>query len=414
LVPSSRVTIVDTSQQTAASWEIPPAFDARDGSFRLVGVPATVEALDADAAVEEGYGGVEVVQSVEAFSDQDLDDLERFIGPGARDNVLRLNDRSPTYISLSSMLQAPLYQREFASILTAFQPNRLAERTINSVSFAKRLLSRCRQFQAEVDAGTDRSVQVTLDLHAEIESLRREWTAMKHFWQEKLDRAQGATAKAETQFKTSYQRQAEDHEFVVKVLRDEASMLKDELYSARAQIEVLKRQVQDKTLGKWVFNDYCRDDPHVTVTGDFPRLNLLFKSCLDRVPMPSDTNTVLHIYSADRPQFQPAAYDVEKSQDPDTDNSNNPGGPASGPGSASETTTPNKLLNLSRLGPATKDVKTPVTKPSSKSKAKGRAQRVLTLDPELDSDRLQVRPKKFKPHQDQLARPASRALQSQE
>ncbi|KAG7381197.1 hypothetical protein PHYBOEH_011153 [Phytophthora boehmeriae] len=124
---------------------------------------------------------------------------------------------------------------------------------------------------------------------------------MKHFWQEKLDRAQDAAVKAEAQFKTNYQRQAEDHEFVVKVLRDEASTLQDELYSARAQIEVLKRQVQDKTLGKWVLDDYCRGDPHITVTGDFPRLNLVFKNCLDCIPMPSDTNTVLHVYSADRP-----------------------------------------------------------------------------------------------------------------
>ncbi|GMG17454.1 unnamed protein product [Phytophthora fragariaefolia] len=68
LVPASSFSFVDESVQRLASWSVPLPL-ATDASFQVVGVPASADAIRNGAHFHDGYGGLEVLQTLETFTD---------------------------------------------------------------------------------------------------------------------------------------------------------------------------------------------------------------------------------------------------------------------------------------------------------------------------------------------------------
>ncbi|GMF52909.1 unnamed protein product [Phytophthora fragariaefolia] len=178
LVPVSSFHFIDESVQRPASWLVPPPI-ATDTPLRVVGIPASADAVRNGARFHDGYGGLEVMQTLETLTDEDYKDLESVIGPNVCSSMLEVRHGLPSGISLASMLKSLVLQREFASVLSVFRGERLAGRTFNTVSFLKRLLNKYRQLKLVIESTGQTSAQHTLDLLDVNEDLRREWAAME-------------------------------------------------------------------------------------------------------------------------------------------------------------------------------------------------------------------------------------------
>ncbi|OWY97433.1 hypothetical protein PHMEG_00032031 [Phytophthora megakarya] len=68
---------------------------------------------------------------------------------------------------LEGMLNSTLIRREFASILSHYNPDGLAQKIFASTTFLKRLLAKFRQLRAQVDPSNDTAVQNMLDAQRE-------------------------------------------------------------------------------------------------------------------------------------------------------------------------------------------------------------------------------------------------------
>jgi hypothetical protein len=144
LVEMSGFTFVDSATQIPALWEVPP--EHTTGSpLRLIGVPADESAVAHGARLRNGYGGLEALQAIEMFSAQDLQDLEAAIQADNLQGLLpEFTTGPPSDSVMATMLGALTIQHEFASLLTTFRPDRLAERVFNLMTALKRLLAQHR------------------------------------------------------------------------------------------------------------------------------------------------------------------------------------------------------------------------------------------------------------------------------
>ncbi|EGZ23670.1 hypothetical protein PHYSODRAFT_254961 [Phytophthora sojae] len=201
------------------------------------------------ARFQDGYGGLEVLQVLETLTDEDYKDLESVVGPNVRSGMLDVRQNLPSGMNLASMLKSLVLQREFASVLSVFRAERLAERTFNTVSFLKRLLTKYRQLKLALESGGQTSALRTLDLLDVKEGLRREWAAMEVYWKEKVERITAAKQDGESAFKENFIRQQEDHQHALNARADEIAELKDQLQTSEALCEVLRREIREKTLG---------------------------------------------------------------------------------------------------------------------------------------------------------------------
>ncbi|OWY93022.1 hypothetical protein PHMEG_00037728 [Phytophthora megakarya] len=170
-------TLADTGPAVApVSWYAPPAYNGPD--VHLIGIPASVAALQSGARVYPGHGGLEVLLCFEILDTTDLQDIDGLMGMDVADCLPFLRPRvAPA--SLAAEANSIAGHRELAALLGQFPLDRLAERMINSLSFIRRLLAKVRHLQAASDAehhGTLSSE--TLVARDNYDTMRREWTAM--------------------------------------------------------------------------------------------------------------------------------------------------------------------------------------------------------------------------------------------
>ncbi|GMF53848.1 unnamed protein product [Phytophthora fragariaefolia] len=290
LVPVSRFHFIDESAQRPASWLVPPPI-ATDTPLRLVGIPASADVVRNGARFHDGYGGLELLQTLETLTDQDYKDLESVIGPNVRSSMLEVRHGLRSGISLASMLKSLVLQREFASVLSIFRAERLAERTFNTASFLKRLLNKYRQLKLVTESTGQTSAQHTLDRLDVNEGLRREWAAMEVYRKEEVERITAAKQDGESVFKQNPIRQQEDHQHALNACADEIAELKDQPQTSEALCEVLRREIREKTLDAWVFSDFLDREPQVTVAGNWKRLQELFGHFADGTTPPDSVST---------------------------------------------------------------------------------------------------------------------------
>ncbi|KAG7386838.1 hypothetical protein PHYBOEH_008460 [Phytophthora boehmeriae] len=137
------------------------------------------------------------------------------------------------------------------------------------MSFLRRLLHHCIRLEEEIEYGSGKTGQDTVDMQTEIEELRREWAAMRLYYEKKLDQ-----------------------QAVIDGLKKEISRLDGELSIAQFQNEVLKNQLRSKTVSKWLLTDYSEKDPTITLTGNFLQLNEMVENSLHSKPMAANTQTI--------------------------------------------------------------------------------------------------------------------------
>ncbi|OWZ10011.1 hypothetical protein PHMEG_00017203 [Phytophthora megakarya] len=136
----------------------------------FVGIPAWSQHLADDRYTRDGYGRLKVVQCVDGLTAVDLQDLAALIDQGSDVEALTLRPRSdrPLDIAeLEDMLNSTLVQREFASILSHYSPDGLAQKVFASTTFLKRLLAKFRQLRSQVGSDTITAIQNMLDAQSE-------------------------------------------------------------------------------------------------------------------------------------------------------------------------------------------------------------------------------------------------------
>jgi septin family protein len=139
---------------------------------------------------------------------------------------------------MATMLGALTIQREFASLLTTFRPDRLAERVFNLMTALKRLLAQHRLVRAERGQSSDSLKEDLTKLRADNLPIRREWLAMTEYWKGELARAEGDKAAMKQQFTSSFQRQEEDHQHLQNGYVNELNQMREELKDTQAQCEI--------------------------------------------------------------------------------------------------------------------------------------------------------------------------------
>ncbi|KAG7377385.1 hypothetical protein PHYBOEH_000918 [Phytophthora boehmeriae] len=115
---------------------------------------------------------------------------------------------------------------------------------INTVSFAKRLLHRCIRLEEEVEYGSGKTGQDTVDMQTEIEDLQRAWAALNFYYERKLDQAEADKLQTANQFKAGFMRQAGDQQAVTESIEAEVGKLQHELKTVRFQNDVFQNQLR--------------------------------------------------------------------------------------------------------------------------------------------------------------------------
>ncbi|OWZ10255.1 hypothetical protein PHMEG_00016924 [Phytophthora megakarya] len=158
------------------SWDAPPVYGGPD--IHLVGVPASIVAMEGGAKVYPGHGGLEVLLCFESLDATDLKDLDALMGGDVADCLPTLCQRAAP-ITLAAEVISIAGQRELAALLGQFPLDRLTERMINALSFIRRLLAKIRYLQAASTAESSGTLSFeTLVSRANFDVMRREWTAM--------------------------------------------------------------------------------------------------------------------------------------------------------------------------------------------------------------------------------------------
>ncbi|OWZ00152.1 LOW QUALITY PROTEIN: hypothetical protein PHMEG_00028726 [Phytophthora megakarya] len=123
----------------------------------FVGIPATRE-MDMAAVC------------VDCLTAVDLQDLTTLVDQGGDVDALTLRPRADRPLDLAvleGILNSTLIRREFASTLSHYNPDGLAQKVFASTSFLKRLLAKFRQLRAQVDPSNATAVQSMLDAQSE-------------------------------------------------------------------------------------------------------------------------------------------------------------------------------------------------------------------------------------------------------
>ncbi|OWZ03235.1 hypothetical protein PHMEG_00025072 [Phytophthora megakarya] len=304
VVISGVPTHADTGMAVApVSWDAPPAYVGPD--VHLVGVLASIVALQGGAKVYPGHGGLEVLLFFESLNATDLQDLDRLMGGDVADCLPSLRLRvAPA--SFAVEVNSIAGQRELAALLGQFPPDRLAERMINSLSFIRRLLVKIRHLQAASmaeDSGTLSSE--TLVASDIFDAMRREWTAMCRHWSQrvrtlKLDRINGED------FLRQGRRDADSrYQTRITELTDQATQLQAQLRGSEAARQASEERVLDVNA---LVDFLMGNKPNINVMFNWMRLAALLHHFAEGSPIPEGWLTNINVVALDDPRCECPEY----------------------------------------------------------------------------------------------------------
>ncbi|OWZ11489.1 hypothetical protein PHMEG_00015484 [Phytophthora megakarya] len=229
------------------SWDAPPVYRGPDA--HLVGLPASIVAMQGGAKVYPGYGGLEILLCFESLDATDFQDLNTLMDGDVTDCLPTLH-QSIVHVSLATEVSPVAGQRELAALLSQFPLDRLAERMINSLSFIRRLLAKTRHLRATSEAeGCGTLSSQTLMARDNFDTIRLEWSAaMCRYWSQRVQ-----TLKQERADSENFQRQglrdaAFSHQGRVRDLMDQIVQLQSQLRDSEAAPQAAERRANERVL----------------------------------------------------------------------------------------------------------------------------------------------------------------------
>ncbi|OWZ06931.1 hypothetical protein PHMEG_00020743 [Phytophthora megakarya] len=225
LPPQRRTAMVP--EVVPASFPQSAVHQPSDHTF-FVGIPAWSQHLADDKYTRDGYAGLEVVQCVDGLTAVDLQDLTTLVDQGGDVDALTLRlreDRPLDLAELEGMLNSTLIRREFASILSHYSPDGLAQKVFASTTFLKRLLAKFRQLRTQVDPSNDTAVQNMLDAQGETTRVRADYATLHEFYWGEARRLQEQLDAAHHRRQSDLRGGLAEHELETRALREEVGEL---------------------------------------------------------------------------------------------------------------------------------------------------------------------------------------------
>ncbi|KAL4117281.1 hypothetical protein PRIC2_011273 [Phytophthora ramorum] len=199
-----------------------------------------------------------------------------------------------------------------------------------------------------------------LQLRSRVDAVEREWTAVQAYWKSELEHMSAQKDDAEMRFEASIRSMSEEHQLELNKRDDKITELQDQLNTSEARCEILRRDMMEKKLSSWSFTDFLNQDPNVSITSNWQRLQGLFEHFVKRTKPPSSWISNINVLAVDDPRCVPGDYMVERKKAGDDDDEDSPH------------KTPPKTLDLSHSGPKSKGSKHPIQTPESRRSKKTR------------------------------------------
>ncbi|OWZ09211.1 hypothetical protein PHMEG_00018122 [Phytophthora megakarya] len=269
------------------SRDAPPVY--RGPEIHLVGVPASIVAMQGGAIVYPGHGGLEVLLCFESLDATDLQDPNVLMGGDVADCLLTLRERVAP-VSLAAEVNSIAGQRELAALLGPFPLDRLAERMINSLSFIRRLLDKIRHLRAASKAeGCDTLSSETLVARENFNIMRREWTAMISY------------AKVIATLSSITKR--------IRELTDQVARLQAQLRDSEAARQAAERRAAKRLLDVNALVDFLMGiQSKINVMFNWMRLAALLHHFAEGTPLPEDWLTNINVIALDEPRGECPEY----------------------------------------------------------------------------------------------------------
>ncbi|OWZ05947.1 hypothetical protein PHMEG_00021873 [Phytophthora megakarya] len=246
-----------------------------------------------------------------------LQDLAALVDQGGDVDALTLRPRSDRPLDLAElecMLNSTLIRREFASILSHYSPDGLAQKVFASTTFLKRLLAKFRQLRTQVDPSNDTAMQNMLA--AQGETTRFYWGEARRL-QERLDAAHHRR-------QSNLRGVLAEHELETRALREEVGELRSQVENLRllGRTRSGSRRLNVPKLMNFLNRDQTR------VNDNWKRLQNLLEHFRDGIAPEKSWSTLIAITAMGDPFTQGSPFatlDEDDSDEEEKDQSGDPG-----------------------------------------------------------------------------------------
>ncbi|EGZ10913.1 hypothetical protein PHYSODRAFT_337681 [Phytophthora sojae] len=281
-----------------------------DGAFCMVSVPVRLDHIGSNHFVREGYGGLEVLTSIEGLTATDLAELNELVGE--REDVneffLRPLDDSPNPTELETLLNSLSARREMASILSVYECRDLATRIFGMTT----IMRRARQKE-------------NTQLRVALGQLVGQWQVITdHLKEEKKRTAE--------RYRADFKKLMAEHESEKQSLWDQIAALEAKLGTSNKCVESLSSHAFDVDR---MMNFLNRNQ--TKVTGNWRRLEELFKRHKLGTTPPPEWQTLINVTSADEMFAEPGPFDFRHENDTEEKDNGGDSGPNGNSGSSGST-----------------------------------------------------------------------------
>ncbi|OWZ05172.1 hypothetical protein PHMEG_00022786 [Phytophthora megakarya] len=226
----------------------------------MVGVPASIVAMQGGAKVYPGHGGLEVLLCFESLDATDLQDLNVPMRGDVADGLPTLRQRVAP-VTLAAEVNSIAGQRELAVLLGQFPLNRLAERMINSLFFIRRLLTKIRHLRAASEAeGSGTLSSETLVARENFDVMRREWTAMCRHWGQHVRTLKHGRLDGENFLRQGHRDAEFHHQARIRELTDQVAQLQAQLRDSEAGRQAAERRAAERILDVNALVDFLMEN----------------------------------------------------------------------------------------------------------------------------------------------------------
>ncbi|EGZ22995.1 hypothetical protein PHYSODRAFT_253755 [Phytophthora sojae] len=341
-----------------AVWDPPPE-SKPDGAFCMVSVPARLDHIGSNRFVREGYGGLEVLTSIEGLTATDLVELNELVGE--REDVneffLRPLASSPNPTELETLLNSLSVRREVASILSVYECRDLAPRVFGMNTIVRHMLVKYRLMRHQVETQGSGTADMLFATQKENTQLQVALGQLVGQWQVITDHLKEEKERTTERYRADIKKLMAEHENEKQSLRDQIAALEAKLGTSNKCVESLSSHAFDVDQ---MMNFLNRNQ--TKVTGNWRRLEELFKHC---TTPPPEWQTLINVTSADDMFAEPGPFNFRHEDDTEEKDNGGDSGPNGNSGSSGSTKPSGRRVSILDLTGDSRPMEQAFAQPSS-------------------------------------------------
>ncbi|KAG2504209.1 hypothetical protein BBO99_00009538 [Phytophthora kernoviae] len=267
-----------------------------------------MEHVQGNAFIQNGYAGLEALFQCEGLDLNDVQYLYNLLGQDGDvfDLVLRSRPNPPSEISLGAILASLGLKREIASLITEYEPGRLAQRVFGTVTALRRVLIKYREMENQVRKLGKTSISDALKAQSENRNLRRQHKFLGDYWAREVKRLLDEKYDSTRRFREDVRKIYHEREENKQALEEEVLALNEKLKDAAMHRQILERQLRQSRFDASLLMDFLNE--HSTLSFNWERLQNLLAHFQKGTEPPSSWKTAISIMAHDDMTFQSKAY----------------------------------------------------------------------------------------------------------